>query len=194
MSIRKNLPNFLTILRLFIVFIIIALYQINTNYKYDIIFWLFIFATITDFFDGYFSRKFNVTSDFGRCLDPIADKIIVVPLFFILIDIKSIGVICPALITIRELLIAGIREFLSGREVKVHVSFLAKLKTAFQMIAIGVLMLPFCNLYLYQLNLSDFVIFTNSIGQFLMFIATALSLYTGTLYLIKNYKIIVKNM
>jgi CDP-diacylglycerol--glycerol-3-phosphate 3-phosphatidyltransferase len=105
---------------------------------------LFAIAAITDYFDGYFARSLKAQSNFGRCLDPIADKLLVIVAIVMLINFsnRDLWILIPGLIIIcREVLVSGLREFLAELHVSVPVSKLAKYKTAVQMTAITGLLL-----------------------------------------------------
>lgn len=140
----KNLPNILTSFRIFIIPILIISFYIPGILANIVAASLFALASITDYFDGYFARSMKAESDFGRCLDPIADKLIVIVAITMLIGYseKSFWIVVPGLIIIcREVLVSGLREFLAGIQVSVPVSKLAKYKTGFQMTAITILLL-----------------------------------------------------
>ncbi|MCL4117386.1 UNVERIFIED_CONTAM: hypothetical protein GTU68_058697 [Idotea baltica] len=103
---------------------------------------LFIAAAITDFFDGYLARKWNQESNFGRMMDPIADKAMVVIALMVLVALYSLNpwILLPAtLIVFREVFVSGLREFLGADAEKLQVTKLAKWKTTAQMVAIAVL-------------------------------------------------------
>ena len=105
---------------------------------------LFALAAITDYFDGYFARTLKAQSNFGKCLDPIADKLLVIVAIIMLINFHShdFYILIPGLIIVcREVLVSGLREFLAEIHESVPVSKLAKYKTAVQMTAITGLLL-----------------------------------------------------
>lgn len=105
---------------------------------------LFAIAAVTDYFDGYLARSMRVQSNFGKCLDPIADKLLVIVAIVMLINFsnRDLWILIPGLIIIcREVLVSGLREFLAELRVSVPVSRLAKYKTAVQMTAITGLLL-----------------------------------------------------
>ncbi len=140
----KNLPNILTTFRIFIIPVMVLSFYIPGLFANIISAILFAVAAITDYFDGYFARTLNAESNFGKCLDPIADKLIVIVAITLIISFSSQNplVMIPGLIIIcREVLVSGLREFLAGFKVSVPVSKLAKYKTAFQMVSITVLLL-----------------------------------------------------
>ena len=137
---------------------------------------LFIAAAITDWFDGYVARSRNQVSTFGRFLDPIADKLLVVAVLFMMVAFDRLGPVSflPALvIVLREILVSGLREFLAEVRVGLPVSRLAKWKTGIQMIAIPVLLV------------GDAATFmpTRLIGEAGLWVAALLTLVTGWDYL-----------
>lgn len=140
----KQLPNFLTTLRLFIIPLLIAAFYIPGMVSNVICATLFGIAAITDYFDGYFARSMKAQSNFGKCLDPIADKLLVIVAIVMLIRFNPNDkyILFPGIIIIcREVLVSGLREFLAEIHVSVPVSKLAKYKTGVQMFAIGGLLL-----------------------------------------------------
>jgi cardiolipin synthase len=140
----KNIPNFLTTLRLVIIPFLIISFYIPGMISNVIAAMLFGLAAITDYFDGYFARAMKAQSNFGKCLDPIADKLLVIVAIVMLVNFNASDpwILFPGLIIIcREVLVSGLREFLADLHVSVPVSKLAKYKTAVQMFAIGGLLL-----------------------------------------------------
>lgn len=105
---------------------------------------LFAIAGITDYFDGYFARSMRAQSNFGKCLDPIADKLVVIVAIVMLISFSNQDpwILIPGLIIIcREVLVSGLREFLADLRVSIPVSNLSKYKTMVQMVAVTLLLL-----------------------------------------------------
>jgi len=139
-----RLPNILTVFRIALVpFFVIAFWLPGETARL-IAFAIFCVAGISDALDGLAARKFNAGSDFGRMLDPIADKILVGVALMMLVAEGSFDgwKLIPALVILaREILVSGLREFLAGADVSVPVSFFAKIKTAIQMFAIGAMIL-----------------------------------------------------
>lgn len=101
---------------------------------------LFCVAAATDFLDGWFARRRDLGSDFGRLIDPIADKLLVIAALVLLVATDRAPIIAALVIVLREVLISGLREYLSGRGIGLPVSRLAKWKTATQMAAIALLL------------------------------------------------------
>jgi CDP-diacylglycerol--glycerol-3-phosphate 3-phosphatidyltransferase len=200
---KKQIPNFLTSFRLFIIPILIMSFFITGMIANVIAATLFAIAAITDYFDGYFARVMKAQSNFGKCLDPIADKLLVIVAIVMLIysNHGDLWILIPGLIIIcREVLVSGLREFLSEFHVDVPVSKLAKIKTGVQMIAITGLILgedgSSYAIYNWLGSLMDFEIkyllvgFVTFISKILFIISSLLTVLTGYSYL----KIGIKNM
>lgn len=138
-----TLPNLLTMSRVAAIPLLVGAFYLPAPLTYWVCLGLFTFAAVTDFFDGYLARARNQVSDFGRLLDPIADKLLVAAALFMLVAsgrLAGLGIVAALIILCREFIIAGLREFLAGGTVAVPVSPLAKWKTAVQMIAIAILL------------------------------------------------------
>ena len=143
-----SLPNMLTYGRILAVPLVVLCFFLEGRLQSsDFARWaalvVFLLASITDYFDGYFARAWQQTSNIGRMLDPIADKLLVAACLLMLVYTRTIdGVAVWAAIVIlcREILVSGLREFLAELNVRVHVTQLAKWKTTMQMIALGVLL------------------------------------------------------
>ncbi len=140
----SNIPNFLTTFRLAIIPVLIMSFYIHGMIANVVAALLFAIAAITDYFDGHLARVMKAQSNFGKCLDPIADKLLVIVAIVMLINFNAnnLYILIPGLIIIcREVLVSGLREFLAELHVSVPVSNLAKIKTAVQMTAITGLLL-----------------------------------------------------
>ena len=140
----KQLPNFLTSFRLAVIPFLIMSFYIKGMVAHIVVAALFAIAAVTDYFDGYLARSMRVQSNFGKCLDPIADKLLVIVAIVMLINFsnRDLWILIPGLVIIcREVLVSGLREFLAELHVSVPVSKLAKYKTAVQMTAITGLLL-----------------------------------------------------
>jgi len=140
----NQLPNFLTLLRIILIPLLIGAFYIPGMISNVITAFIFGVAAITDYFDGYLARYLKAQSNFGRCLDPIADKLLVIIAIIMLIKFNPNNpwILFPGLVIIaREVLVSGLREYLAEINIKVPVSTLAKYKTAVQMFGIGGLLL-----------------------------------------------------
>lgn len=143
-----SIPNLLTLSRILAVPILVLLLWPSaaptgmqpTPIDYGLAFVLYSAMAITDYFDGYLARAQGAVSRLGIFLDPIADKIMVGAVILMLVytrDIDGPHVIAALIILLREIIVSGLREFLAGLRVSMPVSQLAKWKTAFQLIALG---------------------------------------------------------
>ena len=184
------MPNLLTVLRIiFASLIALILIFFDSKIAYFISFILFSLAGITDYFDGWLARKKGQISDLGRMLDPIADKILVISTFIILMTnnvIEGFNAIAALIIIYREIFISGLREFLGNKSLVVKVTKLAKWKTAIQFITILVFLgsQVINNFYMYTDIINIFIEFTCTL---LIWITSLISLYTGINYLRTSY-------
>ena len=183
-----SLPNLLTYARIVMVPAMVAAFYLDGHLANWVTFGIFVAAAITDYFDGYFTRAWEQTSNLGRMLDPIADKLLVSAALFMLVANGTIGwgsVIAGIIILSREILVSGLREFLAEVRVSVPVTQLAKWKTAIQMVAIGFLLVG---------NAGDNVLpGTLDIGIWLLWIAALLTLYTGYDYFRSGLRHVIKD-
>ncbi|MCL6706796.1 CDP-diacylglycerol--glycerol-3-phosphate 3-phosphatidyltransferase [Pseudomonas sp. R2.Fl] len=186
-----NIPNLLTYGRILAVPLIVVCFFLEGRLQStDFARWtglgLFIVASITDYLDGYLARIWNQTSNIGRMLDPIADKLLVSSVLLLMAADGTIaGWSLWAAITIlcREILVSGLREYLAALKVSVPVTRIAKWKTTVQMIAIAFLLAG---------PAGDKVLpYTTEIGITLLWIAAILTFYTGYDYFRAGAKHIV---
>ncbi|MDX2083395.1 MAG: CDP-diacylglycerol--glycerol-3-phosphate 3-phosphatidyltransferase [Rickettsiales bacterium] len=197
----NQIPNFLTTFRIAIIPVLILSFYIGGMVANVIAALLFAIAAITDYFDGYFARALKVQSNFGRCLDPIADKLLVIVAIVMLINFsnRSLWILIPGLIIIcREVLVSGLREFLAELHVSVPVSKLAKYKTAVQMTAITGLLLgengtDYTFYYLIGNSIEmglkfSLVIFIVTLAKILFCLAAILTIITGYAYFRVGFK------
>lgn len=197
----SQIPNFLTTLRLAIIPLLILSFYIPGMLSNIVSAALFGIAAITDYFDGYFARLMKSQSNFGKCLDPIADKLLVIVAIVMLIRFNPSNnwILYPGLVIIcREVLVSGLREFLAELHVSVPVSKLAKYKTAVQMFAIGGLLLgERGSTYMFYYWLSGFIemdikfLMVSAIitaAKILFILAAALTVITGYAYFRVGFK------
>lgn len=176
---RWSLPNILTYGRIVAVPLVTAcMFWARVDAMRWTAFGLFVAAAITDFLDGYLARAWSQQSALGRMLDPIADKLLVAAMLFMLVadrTVTGISVVAAIIILCREILVSGLREFLAELKVSLPVSRVAKWKTAAQLFAIGFLIVG---------PAGDKVLaHTTEIGLGLLWIAAMLTIYTGWDYL-----------
>ena len=158
--IDKNLPNKLTMSRVIAIPIFIAFFMLSfrnakaihlfNTYEIDIFRLLsgltFLLASITDYFDGKLARKYNLITNFGKLMDPLADKMIVVTALILLVESKEIHFICMLIVVLREIIISSIRLIALEENVVIAASIWGKLKTATQMIAITLMLFKIHNI------------------------------------------------
>ncbi len=174
---KSSLPNVLTGFRIAIIPVLVGALFAGGDAGRWIAFFLFVVAAITDFFDGYAARRMGSLSRLGQMLDPIADKLLITAALIMLVaqgPVTGIHVVAVIIILVREVLISGLREFLSGHQVVVAVTTLAKWKTTTQMIATGLLLLGPAGDNIFW-GLTD-------VGLALLWIAALITAYTGFEY------------
>lgn len=174
-----SLPNLLTYGRIIAVPLVVLCFFLEGRLKSSdparwSAFVIFLIASITDFFDGYLARIWQQTSDFGRMLDPIADKLLVSACLLLLAADGTIAgwtLWAAIIILCREILVSGLREYLAELKVSVPVSRMAKWKTAAQLTALSFLLIgPAGEKFLPHITL---------LGLTLLWIAAILTLITG---------------
>jgi cardiolipin synthase len=175
-----NLPNLLTWLRIILIPVFVGIFYFekswvsipNQNLVATIIFTT---AAITDWLDGWLARKLNQTSAFGAFLDPVADKLMVAAALITLVQLERVDGVIALVIVGREIAISALREWMAkiGEAKSVAVSFLGKIKTASQMIAIPLL--------LYHERIGAFS--PQRVGTWLIYIAALLTLISMAYYL-----------
>ncbi len=169
-----NLPNRLTVLRVLLIPIMVVIYYIdperNVLNGFSIaIAILFILASLTDFFDGLLARRWNIITVFGKFLDPLADKLLVMFALLMLLDIAFIPMWIVLVILAREFIVTGIRLIAVDGGKVIAASQLGKYKTASTMVALILLMFHF-----------------QWVGIIVLYIATALTVISGVEYVLKN--------
>jgi CDP-diacylglycerol--glycerol-3-phosphate 3-phosphatidyltransferase len=215
-----NIPNILTIFRLIAAPAVGLVYvYLPTPYADWIAISLFITAALTDYIDGYLARKWKQITNLGRMLDPIADKaMVLIALLVVAIRGPLVGLdlLTPIIIiTFREVFVSGLREFLGDKASTLKVTWLAKWKTASQMVAITVILASFLFGHYYwalSSGMSDEIVFgildgeiedvyglrwiipgfdwSLFIGKWMLWIAAGLTLITGLDYFRKALPIL----
>ena len=190
-----NLPNMLTYARILAVPLVVLCFFLEGRLQSsDFARWaaliIFILASVTDYLDGYLARAWQQTSNIGRMLDPIADKLLVATCLLLLAadtdhrgGIAGWSLWAAIIILCREILVSGLREYLAALKVSVPVTQLAKWKTAIQMVAIGFLLLGPTG--------DKIVPYWTQTGLTLLWIAALVTLYTGYDYFRAGVKHII---
>lgn len=189
-----NLPNLLTLSRVPFLFVIGALMYWVFPFSNSIAFAVFVVAGLTDWLDGKIARERGIISVFGQLMDALADKILTVGLFVVFLAIGALKdwmLFMVLLILSREFLITGLRLVAAAKNVVLSAEKAGKLKTVFQICAIGGLILARAfevdwNPRI-QADLGDWVIFLYYAGWVLFAIATLMTVYSGSGYMIKYW-------
>ncbi|GHT98363.1 CDP-diacylglycerol--glycerol-3-phosphate 3-phosphatidyltransferase [Alphaproteobacteria bacterium] len=171
------LPNLLTLSRVFSIPFIILCFYIEGFWAHLSATLLFIIACITDFFDGYLARQWKQVSAFGRFMDPVADKLLVSTILLMLSGVGVINgphLIGASIILAREIIVSGLRQFMSEMRMKVPVTKFAKWKTAMQMLSITCLL---CSAMFPDVSL------LKDVGVVTLWLAVIMTVFTGARYL-----------
>lgn len=136
-----NLPNKLTIARVIMIPLFLICLYLNIGCGKYIAVGIFIIASLTDLLDGKIARKYNLVTNFGKFMDPLADKLLVCSALIALVDLNRIAAWIVIIIIAREFIISGFRLVASDNGVVIAASYWGKFKTAFQMITIIMLVL-----------------------------------------------------
>ena len=183
-----NLPNKLTIFRIILVPIMAIIPFFNFDIKWIVIDIIFIIASLTDKLDGYIARSKNQVTTFGKFLDPIADKILVLAAMIILVEANKLPSIIPIIVMFREFIVSGYRLVAVEKGGKViAASIWGKLKTVTQMIAIILAFLDqngFAQCFVG--GITGFAWWFNFVTTVLMSISVIATIFSGCDYLIKG--------
>ena len=186
----KWLPNFLTSTR--ILLIPVFLYCLFADFSHGklLAFIVFIFAAITDAYDGKIARKYDIESNFGVYFDPLADKLLVLSAFygFMFLPILSttVKLWMIILISFRDIIVTLMRTLMQYKGVSMITSKAGKLKTFLQIITINFILI-YLILKSYKVDIPSDILQYNSL-YFLMVITTMITFYTGIHYVYHNYK------
>lgn len=176
----KYFINLLTLSRIFLGGVVFIL--LTRPEGYFLAFLLFFVAGATDYFDGYLARKYNLTSQIGEILDPIADKILILCILFGLsVNLTSYYIaFIGSLIITREIWVGALRDFNArqGRSDATKVTFLAKIKTSAQLFTISI--------YLLGLTLNNMLLIL--FGDLFLFLSLLITIYTGYIYTYNSLK------
>ena len=168
-----NLPNKLTLMRVIMIpFFIVFLLVPITPYDNWIALAIFILASLTDFLDGYIACKYHLVTNFGKFMDPLADKLLVCSALICLIELERIPAWMVILIIAREFIISGFRLIASDNGVVIAASYWGKFKTTFQIVAVCLLIADIPALA--------------AVTQIVLWIAIILTVVSLVDYLIKN--------
>ena len=174
-----NLPNKITMLRVIMIpFFVFFMLTDVVKYSNYIAALIFILASLTDTLDGYIARKYNLVSNFGKFMDPLADKLLVCSALICLVDMKKLASWIVIVIIAREFIISGFRLIAAEHQIVIAASYWGKFKTTFQMLMIIVLILDFPD-QAFQ-----------TAGVILTYVSLALTVISLADYLYKNMDVI----
>lgn len=187
-----TIPNILTVARIIAIPVFIIAYFLSPDQKNTVAVAIFVLAALTDWLDGFLARKLKEVSPFGAFLDPVADKLIVCTALVLLVSddnvsdqvlFQSIFTISVIIIVGREVSVVALREWMAemGQRANIATSYLSKGKTFLQMLAIVLL--------LYGQSINEFP--TLVVGELLLYIAAALTIWTMFLYLRNAWPILM---
>ncbi|HZW67226.1 MAG TPA: CDP-diacylglycerol--glycerol-3-phosphate 3-phosphatidyltransferase [Pseudogracilibacillus sp.] len=187
-----NLPNKITLSRIFLIPIFIIILTVPFNwgewqmngeaYPLTHLFAaiIFLIASATDWLDGYYARKYNLITNMGKFLDPLADKLLVSAAFILLVELDLLAAWIVIVIVSREFSVTGFRLVAAGEGVVLAASSMGKLKTASQLIAIALLLLH--NFPFAYMNIP--------MDTIVVYIALILTVWSGVDYFIKNWHVV----
>lgn len=185
-----NLPNKLTVLRLFLTVFFVASLAIPYPFHQTVALGIFVLASLTDYLDGVIARRYNLITDFGKLMDPLADKILTASAFICLIPLGAIQVWAVILIISREFLITGLRLLAGTKNQILPAEKLGKHKTAWQMITIVFFLLLFASREWATEQSDQFLQTGRIIGNLLVSITVILTAYSGLAYFWKNRRLL----
>ena len=179
-NIKKAIPNVLTSFRCLISILLPILIVYGGETGAILSAPLLLLAGLSDYLDGFYARKYNVVSVFGKILDPIADKLLVIGVLLSLASENLLdfyfGFIPSLIIILREIFISGLRESVSSHNFTLKVSVLAKWKTTIQLFACGSFLVWRMNEYFYNIDFLGFISYS------LLWLASIITLITGFQY------------
>ncbi len=188
-----NLPNKLSCLRIILVPVMALVFLLDFAYAPLVAVVIFALAAFTDFLDGKIARKYNMVTDLGKLLDPIADKLLVLFALFLVVEANLIpvgfGAFCGGIIIGRELLISAVRQIAASKGVIIQANIYGKIKTFVQDIALPLTMLLKMEVTIVELFSQNFFNVYQIACWVLVGIATLLTLISGVVYLVQNKKV-----
>jgi CDP-diacylglycerol--glycerol-3-phosphate 3-phosphatidyltransferase len=174
-----NLANNITLVRIFIVPLLIVIFLYSTSKTSSLIAaLLFGLAALTDWLDGYVARKQNIITSLGKFLDPLADKVLVSITLIMLLSLDRVPAWMVVVIVAREVAVTGLRFAVVHEGIIIESSKLAKYKTAFQLVATGCLIIHYTY---WSINF-------HIVGMIILWIALVITLWTGLVYFVKFFE------
>jgi CDP-diacylglycerol---glycerol-3-phosphate 3-phosphatidyltransferase len=189
-NLHMNLPNLLTLIRLGLSVLLVVSLSVQYPAHLAAALLVFLLASLTDYLDGVIARKWDLVTDFGKLMDPLADKVLTASAFICLIPYQALPAWAVIIIISREFLITGLRLLASSKGIILPAEKLGKHKTAWQMITII--------FFLALLAARDFSIASSAAvnllwvygGMVLVTLTVGLTLFSGSAYLWKNRRLL----
>jgi CDP-diacylglycerol--glycerol-3-phosphate 3-phosphatidyltransferase len=185
-----NLPNILTMLRIALIPVLAVLLMSPSR---EAAFWaaaVFAVASVTDWLDGYLARRMEIVTTFGKFLDPIADKMIVMAALVMILPYQRVPAWMVLVILGREIIITGLRGLASTEGIVIPASRLGKFKTIFQIVAILGLLLHYDYFWFFSVKNPYLHVNMHNMGMFYLWIAVILTVWSGVDYLRKFVRVI----
>jgi len=187
-----NIPNILTMARIAAIPLLAVLLMSSSR---PAGFWaaaVFSLASATDWLDGYLARRMGIVTIFGKFLDPIADKLIVMAALIMILPFGRVPAWMVLVILGREIIITGLRGIASSEGIVIQASDLGKFKTIFQLVAIIGLLLHYDYNWLFGIEHQLVQVNMHNVGMFFLWIATLLTVWSGVDYLARFIRIIAR--
>ncbi len=189
-----NMPNFLTLLRIILSPVFMFFFLVDSFYMRLIALVLFIVAALTDLADGYYARKYGLTTGFGKFMDPLADKILVSSALISFVALHYVSALPVLLIVGREFSITGLRLLAAYKGVVIPPSWSAKIKTFLQMTVVGAVMAYICLISALTHFQSEAALVFEFDYQFysnwLLWLTATVTVWTGIDYTVKYFYMI----
>ena len=188
---KMNLPNKLTLLRMVLAVFFVVFLLLSDTYEYLkwIALAIFIVASLTDMLDGKIARKYNLVTNFGKFMDPLADKLLVCSALIGLTDLGMVPAWMTIVIIAREFIISGFRLVAAEQGIVIAAGYWGKLKTVCQMIMICV-MLVVVNIHGFEGALEGVFDILTTVGNVLLWLSVILTIVSLIDYLVKNKDVI----
>ena len=187
-----NIANKLTVLRIFLVFPAIFFVLCDCfPHRWFCAFLIFLVASFTDYLDGKIARKYNYITDFGKIMDPLADKMLVISMYICFVGLGISPILPVVLIAVREFLITSVRFLVSEKKnVVISANIFGKLKTLSQVIAVSSVMVS--QMYIEMFGSINFSKINFWVGA-IIWISCVFSIISGVIYLYQSKKILFSN-
>ncbi len=181
-----NLPNKLTVLRMLLVPVFMAFASFTSNALCMLLALIvFVVACLTDFFDGFYARKYNLVTNFGKFADPLADKLLTTTAFIYMMQLNACDPVVIVIILAREFAVSGVRMVVAGAPggKVIAANIYGKIKTVLQMVTIIFFYLLYYIEVQFSLNVVTSVYHSQIIGYVLCWVVAILTAISGAIYL-----------